>query len=296
MSFTQDNFVKNFVKEIELSRDIKPSSLSWISLDISKIRPISDFDYHVSAGGTNVKIFKRDELIGRFEIHNLETGMELVDQICQYLPNDITSLAIALAFPLDYILTGDQIDVKIIRNVKGHNLSDILNLDLNQIFRKKLVHLQDLQIINDATSLMYEKHIKTQATAGLILGTGFNATIVYDGQIVNLEAGNFDKFDFSKTTQFIDQASDNPGQQILEKEIAGKYLFSHYNLIKEKEVFETTEEMFNEIDDLTHQLVHHQHEIIKKVMSAMELFLANENIIWAYEGTMLEYLVDRFDM
>jgi hexokinase len=53
--------------------------------------------------------------------------------------------------------------------------------------------------------------------------------------IVNLESGGFDKFPQSPEGKLIDRASTAPGAQLFEKEIAGGYLYQHFNTRIHKE-------------------------------------------------------------
>lgn len=70
------------------------------------------------------------------------------------------------------------------------------------------------------------------------MGTGINFAIFSDEKtIVNLESGNFDKFPPSPATLEIDAESKQKNRYLFEKEVAGGYLYKHFNyLIKQKNI------------------------------------------------------------
>jgi hexokinase len=66
-------------------------------------------------------------------------------------------------------------------------------------------------------------------TAGVI-GTGINFAFFSDAtKVINTEAANFNKFSQSDEAKQIDRESVSPGSALFEKEIAGAYLYQHYN-------------------------------------------------------------------
>ena len=68
-----------------------------------------------------------------------------------------------------------------------------------------------------------------------IVGTGTNfAFFLNKNTAVNLESGNSNHFPQSKTKKIIDRSSTNPEEQLFEKEVAGAYLFRHYQVNQSK--------------------------------------------------------------
>lgn len=61
---------------------------------------------------------------------------------------------------------------------------------------------------------------------GLVLGTGMNICYYDDtmGMFINTEAAGFDKFPRGRADQLVDEKSATPGQHLLEKAAAGRYL------------------------------------------------------------------------
>jgi len=96
------------------------------------------------------------------------------------------------------------------------------------------------------------KNLYQQPILAGVVGTGLNFGFFLSSQeFVNLESGNFNDFEMQKTTQVIDQNSKNPGKQLFEKEVSGKYLFQHFNLISQKEGLQIRLSSTEELDELS---------------------------------------------
>jgi hexokinase len=71
--------------------------------------------------------------------------------------------------------------------------------------------------------------------ASLIAGTGVNIGIRLSDQkkrsIINLEAGNFNRFALPDFLKIIDAASEKPGNHLFEKATSGKYLANVFNTL-----------------------------------------------------------------
>ena len=93
-------------------------------------------------------------------------------------------------------------------------------------------------LANDTVCLLLSglNQFRWKGLVGGIIGTGLNFAIFLDeGTIVNLESANFDKFPQSAEGKLIDKASARPKSALIEKEIAGGYLYQHFNLRLRKE-------------------------------------------------------------
>jgi hexokinase len=187
------------------------------------------------------------------------------------------------------------ISASVLESVKGHDVSDIIDKDLSLILIQLLPKLKKIQILNDVSEFLHAQYLQNDSQASLVLGTGMNAGIIMDGQIINLEAGNFDKFEYNQYTRQIDAKSHNPGKHLLEKETSGKYLYQHYNLITGKEAYQSTEEMDKDESEISEIICKNAFDKIKLVQEAIQIFIGDDNLNWSYEGTMLEFLREKYE-
>jgi hypothetical protein len=286
---SKEEFVSQFVSELTKAESGDDSSLSWLSVPLKSIQPPESFDYNIVLGGTNIKVYSCGELTSKFQINGLDSGETLIHRVLDELPTEITSLNVNAAYPMKPAITDRGVSGSIIRNVKDHVMDDILNRDLGDIFCGYNKNIKKIQILNDVSLLVYEHYRNNQSNAGMVLGTGFNFGIIKQGCIINLESGNFDKFDPKPTTLLIDKESNNPGRQILEKEVAGKYLYQHYNLIQNNQI-SSTEELAS-IDDEYSQLIWSDvTTMIQYIQSAIEDFLSPSPVVWSYEGSVIDHV------
>jgi len=290
--FDQSSFIDNFLSHLEKAETGENSSLHWLSVPIQNIKDPDDFEYRISIGGTNVVIYKNDTEITLLKIHSLKSGMELIDKIVSKITPNASSLYISLAFPANQFQTDIGISASVYKSVKDHNFDDIIGKDLAQIFCQKLPNLQKVQIINDVILLLKRNHDRYNTNAGLILGTGFNVGIIKSNCIVNLEAGNFNEFDALETTRIIDRDSINPGQQLLEKETSGRYMFLQYNLMKNERVIDSSNQLASIDDECSRIIWAHTSEIVRCVTIAIERFLSPNPVYWSYEGSVIEHLLE----
>eukprot|EP00918_Siedleckia_nematoides_P104879 GHVU01228975.1.p1 GENE.GHVU01228975.1~~GHVU01228975.1.p1 ORF type:complete len:572 (+),score=156.40 GHVU01228975.1:299-2014(+) len=101
-------------------------------------------------------------------------------------------------------------------------------------FKKCGVNANLVAVANDTAGVLmgvaYER--RAPCEIGLIVGTGCNAAYVepqslkfgYAGTIINTECGNFNKLPLTERDKELDAASNNPHNQLLEKQISGAYL------------------------------------------------------------------------
>jgi hexokinase len=95
-----------------------------------------------------------------------------------------------------------------------------------------LPDVEPVVILNDTVgTLLAAAHRRADVRVGAICGTGHNACYVEPRHprtggpmIVNLESGNFDGAPPTRFDLELDRASERPGEQRLEKMVAGKYL------------------------------------------------------------------------
>lgn len=113
--------------------------------------------------------------------------------------------------------------------VEGQNVGQLLQAALE---RKKISYVYPQAIINDTTGTLLTAAYRDNATdIGAICGTGHNSCYLEPGHpltnkpmIVNMESGNFSQIMQTKYDLCLDQDSEKPGAQRLEKQTSGQYL------------------------------------------------------------------------
>ncbi len=113
--------------------------------------------------------------------------------------------------------------------MEGQEITALLEAALQ---RANLHQVIPVAIINDTTgTLLTASYRNPRATIGSICGTGHNTCYLEPQEpttdkpmIINMESGNFNKFFLSPYDKLLDQSSEKPGQQALEKAVAGHYL------------------------------------------------------------------------
>ncbi len=209
-------------------------------------------------GGTNVRVLLTELLgHGNFQIHarvnsplkdsndhynyisNQSTGDELFDFIATKIgmivkQDQIYPLGHTFSFPTHQtslnagtlIHWTKEIETQ---NVVGHNVTDLLTTALA---RRKLTNVLPQAIINDTVgTLLAAAYTNPSTTIGSICGTGHNTAYVEpceprtgQAMIINIESGNFDELPFTTYDNTLDDHSEKPGCQRLEKMISGHYI------------------------------------------------------------------------
>ena len=113
-------------------------------------------------------------------------------------------------------------------DVEGH----WINEGLEEALRARgLTNVRPAAILNDTVAVMLAAAYQWDDVAiGSIYATGFNACYLesFNGEkkpmVMNLEAGNFGWFDQNEYDVAMDQASEKPGTQMLEKMVSGRYV------------------------------------------------------------------------
>lgn len=115
------------------------------------------------------------------------------------------------------------------KGVEGEVVNDLLKAALN---RKGIPNVEPVAVINDTVAVLLAAAYKQADTyIGSIYATGQNNCYfeTFDGQeetptVINMESGGFNKLVASKYDLQIDETSEKPGEQRLEKMVSGRYL------------------------------------------------------------------------
>ncbi len=303
MSFNQlsvkdlKTIVNNFFQELINAEKGKNSSLAFIKYPIPKnFLPIKEKTYQeISVGGSIIKsktIINKKTVKKKMEKinHPFLTKKDLFEVIKKHINNKIKFTILNFAFPLKPILRENLLDGKLIKATKEHQLKDLIGKfvgeELEKYFYQKERKNIKITVVNDVILLLLQSIRKNSPPLFLIagvVGTGTNFGFFLDEKIaINLESGNFDKFPLSKTGLIIDKNSKNPGEQLFEKEVAGAYLYQHYNLITKRNIKSTKElsQLAKEGDLIAQKLINRSASLIACQIAGIYRFkkLKNPNL------------------
>jgi len=109
--------------------------------------------------------------------------------------------------------------------VRGVVGNDVVKLLKEAFFRKDIKNINITALANDTVGTLVAKSYEDRkCDVGVIVGTGTNACYPEGRMIINIEWGNFNKLASTSFDKQLDEESDNPGEQILEKMVSGMYL------------------------------------------------------------------------
>lgn len=156
------------------------------------------------------------------------TGAEVLKDLILSINASKSTIVLNFAFPIKPNIRDKKLDGKLLRGTKQHTLSRLIDKNIGEYIESFLPRETNVIVTNDITALLYGFEEKQIFLAGII-GTGSNFGLRYRGEVINLETGNFEDFLPSQSTKYIDNISNNKGEQLWEKSISGKYLKDHFN-------------------------------------------------------------------
>lgn len=194
------------------------------------------------------------DAVGKYDYTSEKaTAAELFDFIVQQIVNLTKNLSTAtsllghtFSFPTQQINCARAIllnwtkEFKT-RGLEGQEVTSLLEAALDKV---SLQHIKPVAILNDTTAtLLTAAYADSDAHIGSICGTGHNTCYLEGSLLINIESGNFNKFPRTIFDRLLDEASEKPNQQLLEKAVSGKYLGELIRLIiaelvEEKLLFE----------------------------------------------------------
>lgn len=242
----------NFVKELSLAKDSRKTSLPFIRHNLSlkpKVKKGEVFQV-LRIGGSIYQNALVKRIDGKIAIiKSLQKPLPVFTSqdvflkfIDRTLDPDVNHLALNFAYPMEPINRDGYLDGKLIMGTKEHSFQGLVGKRVGETIER---HIKDTKnrtihvaLANDTVCLLLSglTQFRWNGLVGGIIGTGLNFAIFLDaGTIVNLEAANFDKFPQSTEGKLIDSASARPNSALFEKEIAGGYLYQHFNHRLQKE-------------------------------------------------------------
>lgn len=231
-----------FAADMKAGLEGRPSSLAMLKAYIAPTRAnlAGKKAVVLDAGGTNLrgavvsvplKIEERENrpMPGTAqEVGEEEFYQTFADEIKRLKPHaNVEKVGWCFSYPAK---TTPELDAQLIMWTKNIKAPAIVGQYVGTELKKR-AGIKEVAVINDTVAtLLAAKATEGEKTyssyIGFILGTGTNTAYV-DGKlemIINAESGAFDKVPQSAFDKAVDQKSDNPGKQRLEKMIAGAYL------------------------------------------------------------------------
>lgn len=305
---------KNFVQELTLAEKNKKTSLPFIRHQLSltpKVKKGEVFQV-LRIGGSIYQNALVKRINGKIAIVKsiqkplpVFTSKEVFLSFIEKAFNrDVDHLALNFAYPMTPISRDGYLDGKLIMGTKEHSFTGLTGNLVGETIEK---HIKDtykrtvrVALANDTVCLLLSglTQFRWQGLVGGVIGTGLNFAIFLDeGTIVNLESANFDKFPQSSEGKRIDKASARPGSAFIEKEIAGGYLYQHFNIRLHKEGLDfpeikSTKEMdvvaFKDIplvSLLAREVSDHSSSLVACQIAGIAEFLARD-CVFVIEGSL----------
>lgn len=239
------HFVEKFATELRNAQQGEATSLGFIAHDLPKTSLVSPHEIFqvMCVGGSNLQVSKvmanqHLNLLSLAEesLPVLKTKRDLFEVMIQFVDTATNTIALNFAYPMEPKTKRNILDGKLLTGTKEHTLSDLVNTFVGEelseyILEKTGKHIR-VAVANDTVCLTLAglEQARPDNLIAMILGTGNNTGMFLGADtVINLESGNFNQFEISDPGHFIDTHSTNPGKQLLEKEVAGAYVYKHFN-------------------------------------------------------------------
>jgi hexokinase len=196
------------------------------------------------------------------------------------------------------VTRGNILDGELANGSKEHKLSDLvgkaIGLEIEKDVLLKLNQTISVAVCNDTVSLglagmdsLESQGNKSVAMAVGIVGTGYNFGFFDSSKtFINLESGNFSNFKSSSTLSDVDIKSSNPTRNLFEKEVAGAYLWQHFNLISVQHGLNTTVSDSVKLSDLA------QNDSTQAGEIARGLFVRSANMVAAHIAALADFMLE----
>ena len=292
---------QNFLDELTLASQGKPSSIFFFKHHLPTQSLLTKgIVQGIVIGGTNY-ILSTEEIApnGMKNILKKETGVLpvlatkqiFIDFFKEHLDPQADAIGINFGFPLQaHTGLNGEIDGKLAHTTKEHAFKGLLHEPLGQLIKDLFLTKHGktplVSIANDTICLTLSGN-GTEA-GSFVAGTGFNMCLVLQDKnektLVNLECGNFNKFTPSPILKKIDAGSEDPGGQLFEKAISGKYLALYFNeKIKELNIPLSPISTSQELSELSHTNHHDVAGDLARAIITRSAYLVASAIAGVYE-------------
>jgi len=249
-----ENLALNFQSDLLKSEQGIPTDFAFFKHSLPEASYVAEGELFqvVSIGGSNLETAIARNESGSFSLGEvvkktlplLNSKDIFLESIYPHISPEITTLILNFAYPIEPVLRDNRIDGRLLKATKEHSFDGLVGGLVGEALEKRFAQQgQTVQVIcaNDVVCLTLAStsentDLLPQNLVSMVLGTGNNFGLFSNqGQIVNLESGNFKNFEQTPSGKDIDLKSKDVGQQLLEKEIAGRYLHHHFNYYSDKE-------------------------------------------------------------
>ena len=302
---------ESFTKEIKQAKAGLENSLLFTRNRIGQSQIIKDDEAFqvIKIGGSilqNAMVSNKNKhiVIDSFEEERLPvftTKKAFLAFIKSHLRKNTRFLSLNFAYPIKPIFKNGFLDGVLLTGTKEHTFSGLvgerIGMSIENFIKEKFNRLVKVTLANDTVCLLLSGLMDTPPLdlASGVVGTGLNfAFFLDDKQLVNLESHNFDKFVLSPEAKIIDSVSKNPGKSLFEKEVAGNWLFKHYNLRKSNRYkkIESTHELDkiarghkNGDKQLARKLFKRAAQLVACQVAGITLF-KKRNMLFVVEGSL----------
>lgn len=171
------------------------------------------------------------------------SGEELFDSIAaaigEFAPTGTWQLGHTFSFPCRQYTANRAELIHWTKEIRtsGVEGQDITRLLTDALKKRALTRIQPVAVINDTVgTYLAAAYAGERVVAGAICGTGHNmAYLEPDARgkrmVINMESGDFDPGMGTVFDAALDQSSEKPGEQLLEKQISGRYLGELFRLV-----------------------------------------------------------------
>lgn len=261
------DFAANLSTEIKLSNQGKKTNLAFAVNKLPYKNQVKDGEVFqvMMMGGSHlesslVKIVDGNvEILSFFddELPTLVSREVVLEVFAKNFDPNVKFVALNFAYPLKPVYRDDLLDGELLTGTKEHTFKGLVGKNVGEEIEKYLEFVKQkkvkVSVCNDTValglaSLNYKPGFDYSNTIFGVVGTGFNfGTFKNNVEQVNLESGNFARFEQSYTGKILDALSSNYEKQKLEKEVGGAYLINHFNILSNLEGYgvnlKTTKEM-----------------------------------------------------
>ncbi|MBP7832177.1 MAG: hypothetical protein KA035_00180 [Candidatus Levybacteria bacterium] len=311
MSDSLTDIKDSFIEELVLANAGKPSSLPFIVHEMPEFSLVSEgevFQVIIIGGTFSISaIVQKNAKSCSVVSQNASTLPGFVNKedfflfIEQTVDESVQAIALNFAFPIIPVFENGKLDGKLLRGTKGHTFRGVVGSKIGHVieefmWEKKKKKIQ-VSVANDTVCLLLsglEKAPWEKLGAGIV-GSGMNFAFYLDqNRLVNLESADFDKFDQSTTGVEIDRDSANPGKSKYEKEVAGIYLYKHYNLLlRSKNITSPSVKTTQELDLIARESSSEEHKIAKELLErSAKLISCQMAAIMEYRKTDMVFVME----
>lgn len=242
-------FRDEFVSQIKAAQEGKQSSLFWNQYNTptsSTLKPGEKFNV-MAIGGSNFHgaIGYRDEHQGKVILESVnkvklplfDTAKSFFDFIADQYNPVYPKLALNFAYALQPIEREGRLDGVMQLAGKDHKFTGLIGQKVAESLEKYLLSKFQTQVqcavANDTFCSVLAGFDAVEPSAyntlvGGVIGTGINFATFIGNSIVNLEGGEFTGFKFSESGVRLQPELED--HFILEYEVAGAYLYRHFNM------------------------------------------------------------------